>query len=347
MKAGKSKQTATLKDIALKTGYSINTVSRALRDKDDIAPATREKIKQAAREMGHINNMIASSLRLGYTNTIAVILGDVSNPHFAIMMKEIEERARECGYFSFLINTDEDEELELKAIQSALNKNVDGIIICPTQRCEENIRYLKATGVPFVLIGRRFENIPADYVICNDELGGYQATKYLLDHGHHDILMMHGPSYISSAKERLAGYLKAYEEAGLQVDDRLICEVPVTANGCRQVLDRVLEQEIPFSAVFAFSDLLAWDAWSYLKQRGYRIPEDYSVIGFDNIQSRLTLPFRLSSISSYKGRMSVSAVDLLVSLIQEDRTDSQPREVVIDTKLAEGDTVGSCAAVLV
>ena len=91
------KPTVTLKDIAQQTGYSINTVSRALRDKADIADATRQKIKKVAAEMGHVNNMLAASLRLGYTNTVAVILGDISNPHFAIMMKEIEVHAREYG----------------------------------------------------------------------------------------------------------------------------------------------------------------------------------------------------------------------------------------------------------
>ena len=125
----KRRPAVTLKDIAAKTGYSVNTVSRALRDKDDIAVETREMIQRTAREMGHVSNTLAASLRLGYTNTIAVILGDISNPHFSIMMKEIEGYAWKAGYTSILFNTNENEELELAAIQSALNKNVDGIII--------------------------------------------------------------------------------------------------------------------------------------------------------------------------------------------------------------------------
>ena len=147
------KSPVTLKDLAAALGYSINTVSRALRDKEDIAPATRERIQRTAREMGYINNTLAASLRLGYTNTIAVILGDVSNAHFAIMMKEIEAYARANGYVSFLLNTDEDSELERKAIQTALNKNVDGIIWCPAQSDGENLALLRETGIPFVLIG--------------------------------------------------------------------------------------------------------------------------------------------------------------------------------------------------
>ena len=149
----KRRPAVTLKDIAAKTGYSVNTVSRALRDKDDIAVETREMIQRTAREMGHVSNTLAASLRLGYTNTIAVILGDISNPHFSIMMKEIEGYAWKAGYTSILFNTNENEELELAAIQSALNKNVDGIIICPAQKTPDNLIYLKESGVPFVLIG--------------------------------------------------------------------------------------------------------------------------------------------------------------------------------------------------
>lgn len=339
MKKKNTKQMITLKDIATITGYSINTVSRALRDKNDISLQTKEKIKTIAEEMGYVNNMIASSLRLGYTNTIAVILGDVSNPHFAIMMKEIEEQARELGYFSFLINTNEDNEIEFQAIQTALNKNVDGIIICPTQQSTKNIQYLKGTGVPFVLIGRYFKHIKTDYVICNDELGGYQASKYLLDRGHTNILMLNGPEYISSAQERLAGYYRAFEESGHVVREELIREIPIMTNGCAAVLDEVFEEQIPFTAIFAFSDIVAWTAWVYLIEHGYRVPKDYSLIGFDNIQSRLPIPYQLSTISSYKSKMSSMAINILVKKISDGQAGSKHCTTVIDTNLVKGETV--------
>ena len=156
MKSNTMRRKVTLKDIARATGHSGNTVSRARRDKDDISPETRRKINQVKREMGYINNTLASSLRRGYTNTLAVILGDISNPHFGIMMSEIEACARNCGYSAFLQSTNEDETLEREAIESALNRSVDGIILCPCQKSEENIRHLQSLGIPFVLIGRRF-----------------------------------------------------------------------------------------------------------------------------------------------------------------------------------------------
>lgn len=337
------KLAVTLKDIAIATGYTANTVSRALRDKEDIAPQTRERIKGIAAGMGYVNNMIASSLRLGYTKTIAVILGDISNPHFAIMMKEIEGKAREFGYSSFLINSNENDEIEKIAIQDALNKNVDGIIICPTQQNEDNIRYLLSTGIPFVQIGRHFENVEANYVICNDELGGYQATKYLLDCGHRGILMIDGPGYISSAKERLNGYRRAFSEYGLPVNEELIKEIPLVSHGCAEILDELIHNKTRFSAIFAFSDILAWDVWVCLIRHGLRVPDDISIIGFDNIQSRMSIPFRLSTISSSKALMSITAVECLVRKINGEPDDDPiccgTCAHVIDTHLITGETV--------
>lgn len=332
------RQKATLKDIAQKTGYSVNTVSRALRNKDDIAQETREKIKQVALELGHINNTLASALRLGYTNTIAVILGDISNPHFSIMMKEIEGCAREQGYASFLLNTSEDEALELASIQLALNKSVDGILLCPTQKSARNVEYLRATGVPFVLIGRHFETLDTDYVVCNDELGGYQATKLLLEQGHRRILMLHGPNYISSARERLAGYRRAHEACGVPVDEALVQEAPVTVDDCRALLNGALQTPCGFTAVFVFSDLLAWDVWSCLRERNLHVPGDCSLIGFDHIQSRLSVPFKLTSVSSHKGRMSTEAANLLIRKIKADKP-LACAHLVIDTSIAQGETV--------
>lgn len=333
-----TRKKVTLKDIAEETGFSVNTVSRALRGEKNIAPETLKTIQDAQLRMGYINNTLASSLRRGYSNTIAVILGDVSNPHFGVMMREIEARARMYGYTSFLQTTDENEALELCAIQSAMNKSVDGIIICPCQQSDKNIRYLESLGIPYVLIGRRCETVDADYVICNDELGGYQATKMLIRNGHRRILMLQGYPNISSAQERLNGYLRAHAEAGLEVDARLIREGSVMGQNNNELYGQIMAEELDFSAIFAFSDLIAWDFWRFLHNNGCRVPEDYSIVGFDNIQSRLPVPFNLTSISSHKGRMSVEAVDVLVRRMRA-QENLEPMQVVIDTTLARGETV--------
>lgn len=129
-KEREKRQQIGLKDIADRTGYSINTVSHALRGIEDIGEETRHFILKTAKELGYVPNSIAKSMRLGYTKTIAVIIGDISNPHFAIITKEIETTANRLGYSVFLLNTNEDETQEENAIRSAIAHGIDGIIIC-------------------------------------------------------------------------------------------------------------------------------------------------------------------------------------------------------------------------
>lgn len=339
----KVKRGTTLKDIAARTGYSVNTVSRALRGKDDISEETIEKIKEAASEMGYINNTIASSLRLGYTNTLAIILGDISNPHFAIMTKEIENHARERGYLAFLFNTNEDKQVEREAIRIAIHKNVDGIIICPTQVDDENIDFLKSSGIPFILIGRKSEDPEVSYVVCDDVLGGYLATRYLLNSGHQRILLLNGPSYISSSRERYEGYRKALTEKNLPEDSSLVRQLSLQNSNLDTTLENVFSDGVDFTAIFAFSDSIAWSTWCWLDNHGYRVPEDYSLIGFDHIQSRMAIPFALATISSYKTQMSITAVDCILKLIHGNQYgDEEQQKVfhnVIRTKLVRGSTV--------
>ncbi|MCI8361455.1 MAG: LacI family transcriptional regulator [Clostridiales bacterium] len=325
---GRSK-TVTLRDIAVATGFSINTVSHALKEKPDISKQTRALIQKTAQEMGYIGNASASFLRSGISKTIAIILGDISNPHFSIMVREIETYIRELGYTPFILNTDEDEENEYKAILSAVQKNVDGIILCPVQRSRENIRFLQKTGVPFVLIGRRFAGEDADYVVCDDENGGYIAAKYLLELGHRDILFLNGPLHISSAAERLQGYQRAFKEMGVACRPELIYSGSSQAGGWGDVLAQALKQHPSVTALLAFSDLIAWESILALKNMGLRVPKDISVMGFDDIQSRFRFPVLLTTVSSSKRTMATAAAELLLKKIQEDARE----QIVLKTKL--------------
>lgn len=327
----------TLKDIALKTGLSINTISRALKDKEDISISTRKMIQQVVKDMGYVGNTLAGSLRSGFTRTIAVIIGDVVNPHFGIMVKEIDKAARKHNYTIIVINTDDDNELEERAIYTAIGKNVDGIIICPAQHNTDNIHFIQRSGIPFVLIGRRFEEEPdLDYVICDDVQGGYLATKYLLDCGHRRILFLNGPSRISSAQERYEGYKRALEEAGIAVDMDLVKENGIVTGDTRKTVRSMIENGVNFTGIFAFNDVFAWETMYMLHKLGFRVPDDYSVIGFDNIQSRIFSPFPITTISNSKGKISRRALDIL--LIKINKSDQTRFNEVIDIHLIARDS---------
>ena len=329
----------TLKDIAIITGYSINTVSRALRNKTDIAECTRDRIKLVSMEMGYINNTIASSLRLGYTNTIAVIIPDVSNLFFTFMMEDIERKARKNGYSSFLLNTSENEEQELLAIKTAINKNVDGIIFSPAQQTGENVQYLIDSGVPFVLLGRYFNDIEADYVVGNDFMGGYQATSHLIENGHRNIVMINAQLHNSSAYLRYQGYLKAHADAGLPVQEELVYETFIKGDDYKHKLYQLLMQRKDITAVFAFNDMVAWSVFDYLLKKGYHVPEDISIVGFDYIQSRVSIPFQLTTVDIHFSKLSTAAVSILMDKIKRRGEMSDSRQETFDTTLIKGATV--------
>ncbi|HWQ58324.1 MAG TPA: LacI family DNA-binding transcriptional regulator [Clostridia bacterium] len=331
----------TLKDIAERTGLSVNTVSRALRDKDDISESTRRRVRAVAREMGYMHNALASSLRQGQTDTIAVIVGDISNPFFSWHVSEIERFARGYGYITYMINTEEDETLELRAIKNSLQRKVDGIIIAPSQHTMGNILYLQENNVPFVLLGRRFKDISVPYVIQDDRRGGYLATKHLIENGHRDILSVHGPHYISSAEERLQGYADALAEYGIRQNPDLIRGVSAIPGNCKKVASAIAGGEIPCTGIVVYSDVLALEIWYLLKQMGKRVPQDYSIVGFDNIYSRCCAPYQLTSIGT-TANLASSTVDMLVRLIRQRKGEQGGAETekILDVKLIQGESSG-------
>jgi LacI family transcriptional regulator len=325
----------TLKDVATATGYSVNTVSHALKNKPDIAEATRKAIRQRAQEMGYIADLVAGSMRSGSTRTIAVILGDVSNPHFGIWVREIEETAYQKGYSTLIINTNENADIEMDAVKTAIGKRVDGILICPTQKCDDCIALLRSSSIPFVLIGRRPEGQELDYVVLDDEKGGLIATRHLLKRGHRNILFLNGPEYISSARERLRGYLAAYAEAGVPADRSLIRPVGITSGECRKVLRQCIREEAAFTAILAFSDIVGLEALYELNQSAKAYAQ-VPVLGFDNICRNLYLPVPLDSVASVDGSPAVVAAELMIKRIGQKRAgewDDRPHPVVLDVKL--------------
>jgi len=328
-----------LKDIALKTGFTINTVSRALNDKNDISEATKRVINQAADEMGYIRDSIASYMRTGTTKTLAVILGDISNLHFSIWIKEIESCALRFQYSTFVLNTDENPESEKRAILTALSKKVDGILICPQQENPDNIRYLKESGVPFVSIGRRFPQEACSYCIINDEKGGYLAARHLLTMGHRSVLMINASPFISSAYERGAGYRRALDSCGLAYDRRLELHIGAAGQGeCAQKLRKAIKEGPFFSAIFAFSDYIAFQAIYALNEMGRSVPRDISIVGFDNIQAHALMSAPLDTITHVNETVPYRAVEILMDMIENKDVDNY-RTSVIDVRLKKRGSV--------
>ncbi len=305
----KMAQRVTLRDIADATGYSVNTISKALRDMPDLSAQTKETIRKTAHAMGYVINDMASALRSGYSGVLALIINDISNPFFGILCKEIEQQAAKYHYTVIVLNTEEQEEREEQAIRTALSKNVDGVLISPCQQRTKGIELLQQWKKPCVLVGRYFPDFLTDAVLFDDENGGYLAGKHLIEQGYRRILMLNTPQTSCSAG-RARGFQKAMEEAD-------VASKIVTLDSPLGGVSKVLRQEAAqfrFDAIFAFSDLLALEAISCLQQMGID-PSTVGIAGFDDIQSRFALPYPLTSVSAGKAAFGESLIQLLMGRI--------------------------------
>jgi LacI family transcriptional regulator len=242
------------------------------------------------------------------------------------MVKELERLIRKEGYVAMILVTDEDPQLENEAIEAALSKNVDGIIIFPTCKTEKGINLIRKRGLPFILIGRRMQDTNMDFIISDDVNGGYLATKYLLGKGHEKILLFAGPDYVSSAFQRKQGYLKAMTEADIPVKNLVIpCGITIDEK-MDGLIKTVLSRRKNIDAIFTYNDIIAFRIIHIARGMKADIPE---IIGYDNIRSKIDFGFDIPSVNIYKTLMAEKATTRLFSQIRhEEKSDEYLNEVV-------------------
>jgi len=325
-----------LKDIAEATGFSVNTVSHALRDAPDIAEETKRYIREVADRLDYIPNLRAGSMKSGKSRIVSVILPDIGNPHFTIMFREIERYFSALGMTPFFINTAENGDAEINAVRLSIGQNVDGVLLCPTQTQTESIRLLEKSKIPFVLVGRRFAEINTDYAVCDDTEGARIATEYLLSLGHRKIAFVRVNEHISSDRERFSGYCRALADAGFS-NERLILPLTLTEEQNRDAIRAFLLANPDVSAILAFNDMLAYSIIRAANEIGRPVPESLSVIGFDHIASDYPLPLELTSVSVAKKHIARSASELLYDRIQGTAS-AEKQHLVLPTKLEIGET---------
>ena len=209
----------TLKDISEQCGYSVNTVSRALRDDPRLPEATISRIKQVADELGYMKNVIASSMRSGHTNLIAVIVDDIQNPHYSDIISQISIKLRKYGYHTLILASYIEKNYADYSLSLALSYNVSGIVFFPRNYNKNAINLINQNNIPLILIDREIPECQTDFVRCDDYQGGYLAGKHLLELGHRRFLYLPGPKYNLSQTRRYAGIMDALSEANVPVSN--------------------------------------------------------------------------------------------------------------------------------
>ncbi|NQT60700.1 MAG: LacI family DNA-binding transcriptional regulator [Bacteroidetes bacterium] len=307
-----------LKDIAEKTGFSINTVSRALRDDTKISSDTRGTIQRVSKEMGYIPNFVAGSMRSNRTNIIGVISADSSNPFFAEVLLGIEDTARKNNYHILLMNTEERAENESEAIILLQGRQVDGIIVIPVFHDNKNLQMYKKLKIPYIFAGRRIVGIQDHSILHDDIKGSREVIEYLLGNGHKRILYLVGPENISNTVDRLEGLMQAYRNSGLEINQDLIIPTKGHINGGYSSVNEALNKGLDFTAVACFNDLLAMGALKSLHENGRRVPDDVEVIGFDNLYMAQFMQPRLTTVDVPKYKLGQIAVEELLMHIEDE-----------------------------
>lgn len=345
MKRTNGIQRVTMQDIARKTGYSINTVSHALRNKEDIARETRERIQRVAREMGYMGNQIASSLRSGRTRTLAVILGNMSNPFYGIMTDTIQDVAASLNYSLLIMCSREQVELEQELLETAVARRVDGILLFPTNESLPTLQRLKAMGVPFVLMSRTLEDGEADSVVSDEVEGGYLITKHLIDHGRRRLGYVSHQRIVYSYEKRLEGFNRACDEAGIPESDRHLFVLSPEGTNTRwesdwqrSYVDRLVRwRAAGVDGLFVFCDEEAWHVMTMIRRTPELKDWDVGIVGFDDIEGTQLFPTGLCSINCDFGEMARQGIDLLRDRIHGD--DRPPQSIVCPVRLV---CRGSC-----
>ena len=337
MSVTKKSKRVTMKDIAKATGFTVNTVSHALKDLKDISEETKTIIRKKAHEMGYLTDMLAVSMRSGVTHTLAIIIPDIANPFFSTKVKEMDKVLRKNGYNSFIINTDENSDIEYEAVRTAISRKVDGIIICPTQKRDDIFDLMITNSIPYVIVGRKFSGRLFYSVVWDDVRAGYLATEHLLSLGKKRILYLNGPPHISSSNDRLAGYQSCLRKHTIPFDESLVVEADIVATTGCNCIEAILERHVDFDAIFAFSDFIAFAAIDTLAEAGYDVP----VVGVDDILSDLNYPMRLTSIGICKEKEADAIVKMLFEQMKSQT--SVPHIVVLEPFLVNRDVLTSNA----
>ncbi len=307
--------TVRLKDIADRTGFSVNTVSLALRDSPRIPEPTRQLIREAAAELNYLPNQIAKSLVNRETKTIGLVLTDITNPTLTRAAQAIELILSQRGYSTLFATSNNDVDEEIKVLEIFRSRQVDGMLIYPSShRRLEHIRRLRKANYPVVLlVGDPDSGI--DAVGVDERAGGYKATQHLIDLGHRRIAIIDASTALSNLEKR-EGYLGALTQAGIKPDPRLSAD-PRGHSVARgyDAMGRLMAADGKPTAVFAANDSLAIGAEHWALEHGFRVPEDIAIVGFDNIEFAEHAAVPISSVNYAIEEVSAEAVDRLLDLI--------------------------------
>jgi len=278
------KEKATIHDIAEKLKITASTVSRALNDNPRISQATKKKVLKAAQQLNYQPNLIASALRSGKSKLIGVIVPTANRNFFSSVIRGIEEFANNLNYKIVISQSYDEYEKEVQNVETLLNARVDGIIasIGKTTENFDHFEKIINKGIPLVLFDRVTKELEVSQVVIDDYLGAYQAVDHLIKNGARRIIHFSSAQRINIYRERKRGYEDALRDNEIAADPSLIFYSKMQLEDGREMMEKIIEEDVKFDAVFSSSDYSIMGAMQVLKEHGYKIPQQVKLVGFGN-----------------------------------------------------------------
>jgi LacI family transcriptional regulator len=332
-------QPSTMKDVAERAGVSTATVSRVISGNGGVSKKLEQQVKNSIKDLDYRPNQVARRLRRRSTRIVGVVVSDIKNPFFTTMVEGIESVLEENGYLLLLGNSNENPQRERQRINIFLSEDVSGIIFAHTGEDTPVYKKIQNTGIALVAVDRRPGDLDVDSVQVANEESAYQAANYLLEEGHRRIGLITGPANISTSFERLAGYQRGLAAAGITMDGELIQAGNFRQEGGYQAMGALLDLPHPPSAVLVLNNLMTLGALQMIHERQLDIPEQISLIGFDDMPWAASLRPPLTVIAQPVYEMGVIAARLLLGRIQA--PDGPIQHVTLETRLILRASCGS------
>jgi LacI family transcriptional regulator len=326
----------TIKDVAREAGVSPQTVSRAINNKGEIRPETRDRILRIAERLGYRLNSIARSLATRRTQNVGLVVPDVSNPFFAEVARGIQDTAHHAHYNVFLCNTDETVEREMSAIHSLEAQRVDGVILCSSRLSDQELGQLADRYHPLVLVNRRIDHPRTGCILVDDAQGTVDAVNYLLELGHRSIGLLAGPAVSHSARERKRGYQEALRSRDIAPPEAWLMHCPPQVAGGQSAADRLLRGSPELTGLVAYNDLVAVGALRACAELHIDVPGDCAIVGCDDIPLAALVSPALTTVHIPKYDLGCEAMSLLLEMMRQQ--DARPRQIHVSPRLVVRDS---------
>ncbi|GAB6261078.1 substrate-binding domain-containing protein [Photobacterium sp. CCB-ST2H9] len=315
---------ATMKDIAKLAGVSTSTVSHVINKSRFVSDEIAERVNNAAKALNYAPSALARSLKINRTQTIGMLVTTSTNPFFGEVVKGVERSCYQKGYNLILCNTEGDNERMKASIDTLLQKRVDGLLLmCSTLEGERIEVFDRYPDIPVVVMDWGPMSFASDKIQDNSYQGGYLAARYLIDCGHRDIGCITGPLIKHQAQIRYEGFKRAMNEAGLAFRSDWVIESDFECEGGYDAFHTMYASGTLPSAIFVCNDMMAMGVINAANEKGVRIPDDLSIIGYDDIHIAKFMTPSLTTIHQPKYRLGQAAVETLLKRINKEITEPQ------------------------